>query len=184
MREPYGLVPCSPLVSLSTLLFPPLCGLLLEVCDALMAGGSSGMTVSSQVLQCRGLDRTVLQEGLHVVLVAFPLSPGRPTAFLKLAVENLTGEPLGRHANYMPKPAQMPLCEEHLDAGCLGPVIDVHIWDSVLPGQTQDALEAADVISLQDSDMPLVGRPGFLRRNCQVSVQEDPGFEPTKGRRG
>ena len=75
-----------------------------------------------------------------MVLVAFPLSPSSPTAFLKLAIENLTGEPLRGHANDMPHPPQMSLRKEHLNAGCLGPVIDIHVWDPVLPGQAQDPL--------------------------------------------
>ncbi len=83
-----------------------------------------------------------------MVLVAFPLAPRRSKSFLELAIEDLSGEPLGRHADYMPHPAQMSLHKEHLYAGCLGRVIDVHIWDPVLPSQTQDPLQAADVESL------------------------------------
>ena len=36
-----------------------------------------------------------------MVLVPFSLSPSRPTTFLKLAIEDLAGESLGGHADYM-----------------------------------------------------------------------------------
>lgn len=47
---------------------------------------------------------------------------------LQLAIENLSREPLGGH------PTQVSLHKEHFNAGCLGPVINVHI------GRAEDPL--------------------------------------------
>ena len=96
-----------------------------------------------------------------MVLVPFSLSPSRPTTFLKLAIEDLAGESLGGHADYMADPTQVSCGKEHFDAWCVGAVEDVHMRDSVLPGHTQDPLQATDVECLKGSDVPLIWCPGF-----------------------
>ena len=134
------------------------------------------------------------------MLAGWSLSPSRPSTFLELAIEDLAGESLGGHADYIAHPTQVSLGKVHIDAGCVDAVKDVHMRDSVLPGHTQDPLQAADVKCLKRSYVPVVWCPGFRAiqrcgrtdcfvyscfcRNCQVSISEDSAFKPTEGRRG